>query len=132
MSELKKQLTSVLIAYNNKDAGTWLKTSSKTGKEFYSISIPSKQKNLRVNFVVAPKYVYRDTKKNEKTGDLGNQQIYLFKEWNYQLNIYNVDTKKAETKDLTGEALTKHFLDRVENSKKLSISTKKSTKIEEI
>ncbi len=96
------KLTSVLVKYNNENMGTWKKHSEKSGKDFYSINVPAKQASNRISFILQPKFVYTDEKKNKETGTIGNQNIYIMKEWEYNLNVYNVDSKVGTNKKITG------------------------------
>ncbi len=98
-------LTSTLLKYNNKDMGTWLKKSVKSGKNFYSIVVKTDDENLNVSFILAPKFVYRDEKMNLETGSLGNQNIYIINEWDYTVSVYDKTKKEATEKKVSGTKL---------------------------
>ncbi len=101
---INKPLTSVLIKYNNKEMGTWLKHSNKTGNDFYSLTLLSNEiKNI--SFVLATKFVFRDEKLNSKNNELGNQNIYIMNEWKYSVNVYDKETKQAQEKIVDGTTL---------------------------
>ncbi len=111
---------STKITYNSKDLNTWECKSNKTGKPFYSITLPEQFQNerfpnrdLKISFIISPKFLFD----NSQYSKVYDKAMFIVPEHDFKLNIYDYDLEKAIEKPLKGKDIIQIIKDYVPKSK---------------